>query len=38
MEGVTFQPRIYTREEDVEKLREESFYEGVPTGFKVVFP
>ena len=35
MEGATFQPKIFTREEDLEKLRDESFYEGVPSGFKV---
>ena len=36
MQGVTFHPKIYTKEEDIDKLRDESFYEGVPTGFKVI--
>lgn len=31
----TFQPKIYTRDEDLDKLKDESFYEGVPRGFKV---
>lgn len=35
MEGCTFQPVIFTREQDVERLREGSFYEGIPNGYKV---
>lgn len=35
VQGCTFQPNIYTTEKDVEKIREESFYENIPNGFKV---
>ena len=36
MAECTFHPKTYTTEEDLEKLKEESFYEGVPKGFKVL--
>jgi len=35
VEGCTFQPNIFTNDKDVQKVREESFYEGIPNGFKV---
>lgn len=31
----TFQPKLFTKDEDVDRLRDESFYDGVPKGFKV---
>ena len=31
----TFQPKIYSKEDDLDKMKDESFYEGVPKGFKV---
>lgn len=37
MAECTFHPKIYTTEEDLEKLKDESFYEGVPKGFKVLY-
>ena len=34
IEPCTFQPHFYTKEAAVDKLREESFYDYVPKGFK----